>query len=361
MSVQFSFGNLIKVIPYNVSDKDLREKRLIRFGVVGAVISALLIPSVAYGAESPVERAAKLVESAAPEDLPAAASNADVGRGAINLKSETSSDSLSVPLERDHLIEIQSDNEDGVSSSIGISMPAQADVSKRGKATRSGTAVFAGDDVDVVVEPIEASSVRLNTVLESTESPHAFTYEMDLPRGAKLELQESGAIAVLYKGALIGGVAKPWARDAAGEEITTRYEVKGHSFTQIVDQNESAVYPVVADPWVGKALISKTSWTGYNKKYKGYTLEVYPSQWGRFNVWLWFGPALYGSIRKAFYSEMKSKTPGTREETASMRDQLYCHIDAVRLKDSYKKSWNLDTWRPNVSYARMIRASCNPL
>lgn len=336
-------------------------QRLIKAGLIGVVVSSLLVPSVAYGAESTVEQTAKLVEKAAPEGLPTTKPDANVLRDEVTLQSEESGDSLSVPLDRDQLIEIQTESVEGSSSSIGISLPGQADVSKRGKTARTGTAVFKGDDVNVVVEPIEASSVRINTVLESNESPRVFTYELDLPKGAKLELQEGGAIAVIDNGVLIGGIAEPWARDASGREIATRYEIDGHSFTQIIAQDESTVYPVVADPWVGKALIAKTSWTGYNKKYKGYTLEVYPTQWGRFNVWLWFGPALYGSIRKAFYYEMNSKTPGKREETASMRDQLYCHIDAVRLKDPHKKSWNLDTWRPNVSYARMLRASCNPL
>lgn len=337
------------------------KKRLIKTGIVGVVVSSLLVPSVAHGAESAVDQTAKLVEEVAPEGLPTAKPDANVSRDEITLQSEASGDSLSVPLDRDQLIEIQTESIEGGYSSIGISMPGQAEVSKRGKSARSGTAVFTGQDVDIVVEPVEASSVRINTVLESKKSPHLFTYELDLPKQAKLELQEGGSIAVIENGVLIGGIAEPWARDSSGREIATRYEIEGHSFTQIIVQDESAVYPVVADPWVGKALIAKTSWTSYNKKYKGYTLEVYPTQWGRFNVWLWFGPALYGSIRKAFYYEMNSKTPGKREETASMRDQLYCHIDAVRLKDPYKKSWNLDTWRPNVSYARMLRALCNPL
>lgn len=336
-------------------------KLLFTAGLAGAVVSALLFPSVAYAAENPSEQAAKAVKAATPDELPAPETDAQVLRDEITLSSDTSGESLSIPLRRDELIEIQTDSAEGAESSIGISLPQQAGVSKHGKTLNSGTAVFGGDGVDVVVEPIEASSVRINTVLSAKESPHEFTYKLDLPKKAKLELQEGGAIAVIDEGVLIGGVAAPWARDASGREISTRYVIDGHSFTQIVERDDSAVYPVVADPWVGKALIAKTSWTAYNKKYKGYTLEVYPTKWGRTNVWLWFGPALYGSIRKAFYYEMNSKTPGTREETASMRDQLYCHIDAVRLKDPLKKSWNLDTWRPKVNYARMLRALCNPL
>lgn len=62
----------------------------------------------------------------------------------------------------------------------------------------------------------------------------------------------------------------------------------------------------------------------------------------------------------AGWNEVKAKTSGSREETPSMRDQMYCHIDVVRLRAPNKTSWNLDTWRPNVSYAKMLAEQCNP-
>ena len=41
-----------------------------------------------------------------------------------------------------------------------------------------------------------------------------------------------------------------------------------------------------------------------------------------------------------------------------MKDQALCHWDTIaRIK---KSTWNLETWRPDVSYARTIAALCNP-
>lgn len=59
------------------------------------------------------------------------------------------------------------------------------------------------------------------------------------------------------------------------------------------------------------------------------------------------------------YTTEDSQTP-LSGDADSMRDQMYCHIDVVRLRAPNKTSWNLDTWRPNVSYAKMLAEQCNP-
>lgn len=39
-----------------------------------------------------------------------------------------------------------------------------------------------------------------------------------------------------------------------------------------------------------------------------------------------------------------------------MRDQYICHQQFAYLKSS----WNLDEWRPDVSYASTVTSLCNP-
>lgn len=73
-------------------------KRLFIAGLAGAVVSALLFPSVAYAAENPSEQAAKAVKAATPDELPAPETDAQVLRDEITLSSDTSGESLSIPL-----------------------------------------------------------------------------------------------------------------------------------------------------------------------------------------------------------------------------------------------------------------------
>ena len=43
----------------------------------------------------------------------------------------------------------------------------------------------------------------------------------------------------------------------------------------------------------------------------------------------------------------------------NLTDQFYCHFDG-RLATFAKGSWNLESWRPDVSYAATLAAGCNP-
>lgn len=56
---------------------------------------------------------------------------------------------------------------------------------------------------------------------------------------------------------IVGMVEKPWAFDANGAPLETRYEVNGNQLTQTVVTDEKTAYPIVADPtliwWLQKA------------------------------------------------------------------------------------------------------------
>jgi hypothetical protein len=105
--------------------------------------------------------------------------------------------------------------------------------------------------------------------------------------------------------------------------------------------------------WLPRA-IDATTWSA-----DGITLRVYPSeflrvmaqskgttQWMMYRAWAW--------------DEVMAKTPGSRENTTSMRDQFFCHYDFVSTRAPNKQSWNLDSNRQDVSYTDMVRSQCNP-
>jgi hypothetical protein len=74
---------------------------------------------------------------------------------------------------------------------------------------------------------------------------------------ARLKLNRDGSVAAYDSaGTMIGGFAAPWARDAAGQPVPTRFEVKGTSLVQVIEhRSRTFQYGVTADPfWLGLAI-----------------------------------------------------------------------------------------------------------
>lgn len=62
---------------------------------------------------------------------------------------------------------------------------------------------------------------------------------------------DGGVDLVGPDGAVVAQVEAPWAVDAAGRHVPTRYELRGSTIRQVVDhQTRRVAYPVVADPKV---------------------------------------------------------------------------------------------------------------
>lgn len=62
---------------------------------------------------------------------------------------------------------------------------------------------------------------------------------------------DGGVDLVGPDGAVVAQVEAPWAVDAAGRQVPTRYELRGSTIRQVVDHRARGVaYPVVADPKV---------------------------------------------------------------------------------------------------------------
>ncbi len=222
------------------------------------------------------------------------------------------------------------------------------------KISADGSALFQNylHDTHLAIQAYE-DSVRVLTVLTSNAAPVEFTYPVNLPPNGKIERDENGAVLVLDQaGKLVGAFSVPWAIDSEGKKIPTRYEVRGNAVVQVVEHLRSDTrYPVVADPWMWIDLIKSASWK-YNRPY-GWTLQVKPTAWARANagsylVGVYGWDELYG----------KYKNRGLNTNLGGMRDQFICHQDLMVA--ALKSSWNLDEWRPDVSYAQTKLALCNP-
>jgi len=240
------------------------------------------------------------------------------------------------------------------SAALVVALP-DAEVEREAEVTGDGTVVFTAGiaATDVAVQASE-EGVRIHTVSNSVESPVEFAYEVELPSGGKLDLLENGGVAVLdAQGGLRGGFAPPWALDRANHSVPTHYEVRGASVVQVVQHRDGAVqYPVVADPWLWKDLISSASWASSSQ---GWTLKVIPTTWARLNAG---GYAVGVAGWDELYSKYKNR--GLNTNLDGMRDQFICHQQIVAIRSPNKPSWNLAEWRPNVSYLATVNAQCNP-
>lgn len=143
-------------------------------------------------------------------------------------------------------------------TAVGISIGGL----RRGAApSRFGrTTLFAdglGTGIDAGVQQTR-TGIRLISVIRSASAPTAYRYPLRLPRGATLERQSSGVVLIRNAaGRAVGAVRAPWAIDARGTPVSTRFELRGRTLIQHIDHH-GAVYPVVADPSIDFGLASAT-------------------------------------------------------------------------------------------------------
>lgn len=247
-----------------------------------------------------------------------------------------------VPLDSSRDITLSTDSAD---VSIGLPFGGQAEPTKT---DADGVVAFDnGNDSKTAVIVHDDSSVQINTIIDGPEAPTRYDYPLTVPEGGNVTVDDSGSVVIAdANGDYVAGVAKPWARDARGGEVSTRYEVNGTTLTQIVDHTSAGQYPVVADPWFGKALISRAVWAKNLWQYSP-TLKVYPTKFGR-NI-----AKAPPTARWSAWSETLSKAPRRgwpNPDTSSMRNQFYCHFDFVRVVDPFKPHWGLDSKIPDRGY-----------
>lgn len=107
----------------------------------------------------------------------------------------------------------------------------------------------AGEGAALAVAPTPTGAQVLIGI-DSAEAPT--TYDFGLrgdvsPRPAP----DGGVDLVGPDGAVVAQVEAPWAVDAAGRHVPTRYELRGSTIRQVVEhQARGVAYPVVADPKV---------------------------------------------------------------------------------------------------------------
>ncbi|MFE7196542.1 hypothetical protein [Microbacterium oxydans] len=110
-------------------------------------------------------------------------------------------------------------------------------------------------------------------------------------------------------GEVLGSFAAPWAKDSAGKDVPTRYELNGQTLTQVVDHDSSSTYPVVADPTYTThvSYLSKAQVVSMYNGLKGISsaCSVAPIPWPASIACLGLAPA--AQVEKAYWNKWRLK------------------------------------------------------
>ena len=235
-------------------------------------------------------------------------------------------------------------------STVGLTLP-YAQAASRAVIESPGVVSYDNQNGSTTLAVLKSdTSVQINTIISSASAPTRYTYSLRAPDGSSSSVQNDGSIRVTdSSGALIGGISPAWAIDASGAAVPTHYELNGTDVTQVVDTSQTTAFPIVADPWLGKALVAKAQWSYAYKNDP--RLMVFPTTWGR----IWTGTPSWPS----HWAEALAKTPNyrSRANTSDMRNQLYCHLFLGA--QYWKESYNLDTSLHRGSLNEYVVHRCN--
>ncbi|MEU6825548.1 hypothetical protein ABZ921_33465 [Streptomyces atriruber] len=135
-----------------------------------------------------------------------------------------------------------------------------------GVAAGAGTVVYpdAAPSTDIAVQPTSDGAARTLVTLKDRNAPTTHDFSLKLPEGTRLtEDGENGFLITKSHGEgagksggegedteILGAIDAPWAKDANGKAVPTRYRLDGDKLTQTVDVTADTAFPVVADPKV---------------------------------------------------------------------------------------------------------------
>ena len=161
---------------------------------------------------------------------------------------------------------------------------------------------------------------------------------------------ETGAV-VTSDGALVLGLAAPTVTDASGATLAATWQLPTPPAEAAdllaVDLHlrsaaRPAAYPLTVTVHLGTTVVTSTEW---GTREGGESLAVTPSAWGRVS-----GQTGY----TLGWADVVRLEPTA--QTSVMEKQFRCH----HLGAPDKATWNLEPWRPDVSYLSYVAARCNP-
>ncbi|WP_435748459.1 hypothetical protein [Microbacterium sp. PMB16] len=219
---------------------------------------------------------------------------------------------------------------------LAVTLP-EPEASQTAEILEPGVVAFDAGSFTTIPVVKDDGSVQIATVINGSESPIDYGYEILAAGAGSLVATADGAILALNPdGSFAGAVAPAWARDADGRDVQTHYEVSGNTLTQIVDHAGGEFsYPIVADPWLGSNLFSRLGKGSDGGKPRHL---LYRSTWGA----VVSGYATASPIfLSAGWDEAYSRWAILRGKP-TIHQQYDCHAIYAVLKPD---SWNLEEKR----------------
>lgn len=106
-----------------------------------------------------------------------------------------------------------------------------------------------------------------------------------------------------------------------------------------------------ANPVPGPPFVDHVEWAKWGDLS---SLRVYPTESGR------LAARQLGTDAQADQAWAEVLTLAPDADISGMREQFLCHWQFAEFGEPGKASWNLEPWRPEVSFEEMVAAGCNP-
>ncbi|PDQ35454.1 MAG: hypothetical protein B5766_05885 [Candidatus Lumbricidophila eiseniae] len=147
---------------------------------------------------------------------------------------------------------------DAGTESMGITLPGTVTPETVAKPENVPTGLFLGRGEPVLSTRINGAVVSsyatgkgTQTLISvaSSSADHEFRFPLSLPAGSQATVETDGSVAVrTAEGEIIGGYRIPWAYDALGRAVATKFSIDGQILVQSIDFDENTAFPVTADP-----------------------------------------------------------------------------------------------------------------
>lgn len=258
-------------------------------------------------------------------------------------------------------VSVQKNPKDGVSvsnkklggASVHVGLP-YADGASEASSVSQGVVSYDNKNGSSTI-PVAKNdgSLQMVTKIDNRDAPTEYKYVMGVPQGTKLVHQKDGSVLILdNNGKMVSAMSKPWAVDAQGTPVNTKYVIQGNELIQVIDHtSQDYKYPIVADPWLGVDLIDRV-WV--DDVPEGYVVNVIPTSWGRSFQGL--------ATHSAHVDELKDKLGGDAwrvdDHDGTIREQFLCHVAGNMFEPG---TYNLESWRPSKHWAlQLLEDECNP-
>jgi hypothetical protein len=226
----------------NILQPKKRLREIATITTCAAVVVGLLGAAPSF-ADAPADDILSSVAKATPENTNNAAQVLTKETGSNAIDATVLGTVVTVPVDPEAGITLKTD-----AGTVAISLPNSAGA-EDATAEKQGVVSYNNNNGSTSVPVVTADgSLQINTVITDASAPSRYSYNLTIPAGGQIVPAGQGFFIVNADNDLVTFIAEPWAKDANGNPVATRFELSGSTLTQVVERNSSTAYPVVADP-----------------------------------------------------------------------------------------------------------------